>query len=166
MGDLLERLEDERQAAINAYRKYEADTGRQIKAIQEARKADAYVLDSARRKAIDAVDAERDRLALLKAAEKPPFPEGARLVRKVNKYRYRWDRAAEAHDAFGIFQIYRIDDPLPKNSSSWNRPKVGDYIVREVLKDGSPAKRWEPFDSGRPWKLADSVELNKESGHG
>lgn len=67
-----------------------------------------------------------------------PYPEGTVLVKWASG---RWNEVTKRREMVktndrGVVQVYREGDPCPSNTR-WNKPYVGDMIVRLVKKDGS-----------------------------
>ena len=84
--------------------------------------------------------AEADRLAL--ANVQLPYPEGTVMV-KWEYWRYDHREKTRPTKERGVIQIFREGDRF---RGKWNKPSVGDVIVRDLLNNGKPGLsfvRWE-----------------------
>lgn len=97
--------------------------------------AEMEAAQSAERKLRDELREASDAFALENVT--PPHPEGTVLVEWNPPH---WStNACRPTGRKGVVQVYRAGDPLPLNAR-WSVPRVGDVVIRELKKDGTPAK--------------------------
>jgi hypothetical protein len=113
------------------------------------------------REASVVLEVEKDRVRELESLAKLPYPVGTVLV--------EWEYPRWSHDGSklkksgnrAVLQLYKQGDPLPGNSR-WNRPRVGELVLRYLKKDGTPGmnvKAWQDRYEGE-W-MPEGVEPKK-----
>ena len=103
---------------------------------------------AAARAAVGAVEAEKERIAL--SGDSAPLPLGTRLE---EWHQDRWSKTESRTGRVGIFEAITATSEHMSNKV-WGRAKRGDYVVRLLKKDGSPAKKYERWTDyvARVWR--------------
>ncbi len=96
--------------------------------------------------AYNALLAERERLALNGVGA--PYPLGTTL-KKTRHTGGTWGRAEKIQH--GLLEAVTQKTKWQDNLGSWQRPQVGDYIVRYLKSDGAPSIRIDPSPSFSSW---------------
>lgn len=71
-----------------------------------------------------------------------PYPEGTVLNHWSRGRYYTISSSWRTTGKRAVVQVYRQGDPLPVNAR-YNRPEVGQVVLRELKKDGTPGKAVE-----------------------
>ena len=74
-----------------------------------------------------------------------PYPEGT-ILHKWMQYGWGTKNPYTMTKETGVIQIFRNGDEYPDNMR-WNKPRIGDLIIRLHKKDGSLGKKIERFYS-------------------
>ena len=104
----------------------------------------ARALRTAMFEAEKAVEDELIRLALDGLRSK--WPVGTRLKRTVGGYGSR-----SVSVEFGVLEVVTRETEFPDNTASYNKPHIGDLIIRLCNKDGNPGKRFYDSWRGQEW---------------
>lgn len=81
--------------------------------------------------------AEADRLRLAESASLLPYPEGT-IVTEARMPKHSFNGVLRPTGKRGVIQIFRAGDKYPTNLGAYSVPDVGDVVVRELKKDGTP----------------------------
>ena len=99
--------------------------------------------EAAKNKAEEAVKAEADRIRALESEADMPYPVGTKLVEwKRSRNAWMGSREWDKSGIVGVIEIFKADDEVPENIR-WNKPVVGQIVIRYLKKDGSKAARVE-----------------------
>lgn len=122
---------------------------------KEKKAVDAKYSDARReiqRKFGDAKQALQDAKV---AAVRPHKYEGEKVF--LERSHHSWEQPK--NPIFGIVQTYTPDVPLPNNTSSFNRPRIGNVFIRLIKKNGEPGLKfkrlntWDRLGAWNGWKL-------------
>jgi hypothetical protein len=105
--------------------------------------AERNAAEAAKQKAEEAVKVEADRIRALESEAAMPYPVGTKLV-EWKKSRNAWmgSREWDKSGVVGVIEIFKAGDEVPENIR-WNKPVVGQIVIRYLKKDGSKAARVE-----------------------
>ena len=67
-----------------------------------------------------------------------PFPVGGQITKKVSK---GWGYNKTIQVLKGVVEVVTPETQMPRNLSSYSRPRIGALIVRLVNSDGKPGKK-------------------------
>lgn len=84
---------------------------------------------------------------------------------KPRRFRYyrshHWSQPLSPTDIYGVEEIITADSEHPGNVSSYKLASVGDRVIRILKSDGTPSKKYVPFDGDRiplDWRLVEESE--------
>lgn len=161
MDDRRKEFEAAAEAAEDRYQDLRHERGRRLdKAVDEARArvvAETPEVEAALAElqaAQERLLAERDRIARLGTGGK--YPVGTKVELWGYPRRGRYGRGERELMARGVVEAFTTDSVQP-DSQRWGRAKVGDWVVRRLLKDGTPGKVVEVFrgdDLPYEWRVS------------
>lgn len=83
-------------------------------------------------------------VALAAGASGRAVPVGARVEewrkKEVGGWRKEWTNQLVATGRRGIVEVFTPQSEYPDNRGAWRRPRIGDFVIRLLKKDGSPSK--------------------------
>jgi hypothetical protein len=104
----------------------------------------------------DAENAER----LAGASSKLPYPEGIIVCGWKDRGSWAMNPGMDRTGKRGVIEIYKQGDAYPSRSR-WNRPAVGEIVVRMLKKDGSKSIEAEKYcfaEYAKEYWLPEGVE--------
>jgi len=78
---------------------------------------------------------------------------------KLRKFAPSSSRTAQK-ELVGVLEVVTRDTKFPDNTPGWERPDVGQFIVRLCKQDGTLGKRFETWRDNSSWK---PVEMQSEA---
>lgn len=108
--------------------------------------AERNAAEAAKRLAEEAVKAEADRIREIESKASLPYPVGTKLVEwKIGRNAWESSRDWSKTGVVGVMEIFKAGDEVPENIR-WNKPVVGQIVIRHLKKDGSKAARVEVWN--------------------
>ena len=98
------------------------------------------------------IAADEARIEVAESFENAPYPKGTKFfVWEMPRYSIRSQRILNK-DKAGVIEVVTRDTVHPDNKAAYRCARVGDYIIRELKKDGTPSKKYERINLGHDGK--------------